>query len=87
MNSSWRNYFTNVDFGLNHTTMRCLFSELIPTEAILVFNGYIIYHLIRAHRPVVSIASDRFRRKYSQITSWMTVVLLFHSTLFLSSLY
>ena len=86
VSDAWRNYFTNVDFGLNHTTIRCLFSELIPTGGILVFNCYIIYHLLRTHRPFASITSDGFRRKYSRTTSWMTFVLLFHSSLFLSSL-
>ena len=87
VSDAWRRYFDDVHFGINHMTIRCLFSELIPTGAILLFNCYILYHLVQTYRPLTPLTSDRLRRKYSRTTSWMTIVLLLHSSLFLSSLF
>ncbi len=47
---AWQNYFHKLYFDVNHFTIRCLFSELIPTGAIILFNSYIIYHIVRTYR-------------------------------------
>jgi hypothetical protein len=43
----WQKYFYDVHFGLNHCTIHCLVSELIPAGAIFLFNGHIIYYLVQ----------------------------------------
>ena len=77
----WKKYFHEMRFGLNHFTIRCLFSELIPTGAVILFNLYILFHLIRTHRRL-----HQLHKEQSRTTSWMNIVLLLHASLFLSSL-
>jgi hypothetical protein len=78
----WERYFHEIHFGMNHFTIRCLFSELIPPGAIILFNSYIIHHLIRTHRRL-----RQRHREQSRTTSWMNIVLILHSCLFLASLF
>ena len=77
----WKKYFNEIHFGFNHFTIRCIFSELIPTGAVILFNFYIISHLIRKHRRL-----HQPQREHSRTTSWMNIVLLLHALLFLGSL-
>jgi hypothetical protein len=82
----WQNYFHEVYLGMNYFTMRCLFSELIPTGMIILFNSYIIYHIIRTYRRLNPESSHQSRKNQSRTTSWMNIVLILHSLLFLASL-
>lgn len=82
----WKRYFNELHFGINHYTTRCIFSELIPTGAVVLFNSYIIYHIFRSKQRLEKIHGHRRYSKQSQTASWMTRVLLLHSLLFLSSL-
>jgi hypothetical protein len=43
----WRNYFDDLSFGLNYHTIRCLFSELIPSLLVALFNIGIIACILR----------------------------------------
>jgi hypothetical protein len=79
----WQKYFHEIHFGRNHFTIRCLFSELIPTGAIILFNTYIIHHLSQTCRRFYRSLS---RKQQSRTTSWMNIVLILHSSLFVSSL-
>ncbi|CAF2602014.1 unnamed protein product [Rotaria sp. Silwood2] len=82
----WKNYFYELRFGINHFTIRCLFSELIPTGAIILFNSYIIYHVVRTWQHLHKINGHQRHKRQSRTTSWLTKVLLLHSFLFLASL-
>jgi hypothetical protein len=82
----WQNYFHEVQLGMNHFTMRCVFSELIPTGTIILFNSYIIVHIIRTCRRLHQETGHKSDRIQSRITSWMNIVLILHSSLFLGSL-
>ena len=81
VSTSWQIYFYQLHLGINHFTIRCLFSELIPTGAVILFNSCILYHIIRTHCYL-----HRTNRRQIQTASWMNVVLLLHSSLFLTSL-
>jgi hypothetical protein len=82
----WQKYFNDVHLGKNHYTVRCLFSELIPTGAIILFNTYIVHHLFRTYRRFHRTHKHKSRKQRSRTTSWMNIVLVLHSILFLSSL-
>lgn len=82
----WKRYFHELHIGFNHFTIRCLFSELIPTGAVILFNGYIICHVIRTWKRLHRMTGQEIYRRQSRTTSWMTQVLLLHSILFLASL-
>ena len=82
----WHIYFHQVHLGMNHFTVRCLFSELIPTGAIILFNAYIIYQIFQLQHHLCKKLGSRRRKTRSRTTSWMNIVLVLHSTLFLSSL-
>jgi len=82
----WQKYFHEIHFGMNHFTIRCLFSELIPTGTIIIFDNYIIYHLVRIYRRLHQTTDHKSRKKQSRTTSWMNIVLILHSLLFLASL-
>ncbi|CAM4901570.1 unnamed protein product [Rotaria socialis] len=43
----WRHYFDALTFGLNYYTLRCLFSELIPSLLVALFNAGIIGCILR----------------------------------------
>ena len=75
---AWQMYFNQFYLGSNHFTVRCLFSEMIPTGAVILFNICIVYHIVRTHR---------YLHRQIQTTSWMNVILLLHSSLFLTSLF
>lgn len=83
----WQKYFSDIHFGVNHSTIHCLFSELIPTGAILLFNSFILFHLVRTCRRLERVNSGRLRQRQSQTTSWMNTILVLHSSLFLCSLF
>jgi hypothetical protein len=83
----WQKYFHEVHIGINHFTIRCLCSEMIPTGVIIVFNSCIIYHIIRIYRRLHQTTNSRSHQKQIRTTSWMNAVLIVHSSLFLSSLF
>jgi hypothetical protein len=74
----WQKYFNEVHIGMNHFTIRCIFSELIPSGAIILFNSYITCHLHQT-------SGYETCKGQLRITSWMNTVLILHSTLFLAS--
>ncbi|CAF3519988.1 unnamed protein product [Rotaria sp. Silwood1] len=82
----WKNYFHELHFGINHFTIRCLFSELIPTAAVILFNSYIIYHVVRTWQHLRKMDGRQRNKKQLRTTSWLTKILLLHSFLFLVSL-
>ncbi|UJR32389.1 hypothetical protein I4U23_019851 [Adineta vaga] len=82
----WQNYFEQVGFGQNHYTVRCLFSELIPAGTIILINTYIIYYLRTYRRFHRTLEYNSSRNLSRTTTSWMNIVLILHSSLFLSSL-
>ena len=43
----WQHYFDDLSFGLNYHTIRCLFSELIPSLLVALFNIGIIACILR----------------------------------------
>ncbi|CAF0829562.1 unnamed protein product [Rotaria sp. Silwood1] len=43
----WQNYFDDLSFGFNYHTIRCLFSELIPSLLVALFNIGIIACILR----------------------------------------
>ncbi|CAF1123622.1 unnamed protein product [Rotaria sordida] len=45
---SWRHFLTDVRFGLNYTTFRSIFSEIIPSLLVIFFNIGIIISVIKA---------------------------------------
>jgi hypothetical protein len=77
----WQKYFREIHPGMNHFTIRCLFSELIPTGAVILFNSCIIYYLVRAYR---HLHQTNHCIKQSRTASWMNIVLILHSLLFLT---
>jgi hypothetical protein len=80
-------YFNEVHLGINHFTVRCLFSELLPPGIVILFNSYIIYHVVRKYRHLHQTYGHRPRREQSRTTSWMNIVLILHSSLFLLSIF
>ena len=82
----WHKYFHEVHLGLNHFTIRCLFSELIPTLVTILFNSYIVCQVLRSHHRLNQTTIRLSRRDSLRITSWMNIVLILHSFLFLASL-
>jgi magnesium-transporting ATPase (P-type) len=82
----WKKYFYDVHLGLNHYTIRCFFSELFPSGMIILFNSYIIYHLIRTSHHLTQTNENQISKEQRRTTSWMNIVLILHSFLFLSSL-
>ncbi len=82
----WKKYFHETRFGMNHFTIRCFFSELFPTGAVILFNIYIIHHLIRAYRRLHQTIAQNQRKEQSRTKSWVNIVLILHSFLFLASL-
>ncbi|CAF0910309.1 unnamed protein product [Adineta steineri] len=79
-------YFHDIHLGMNHFTIRCLISELIPTGTIIFFNTYIVYCLVSKHRRLHARSIYKLRKRQSHTTSWMNIVLILHSSLFLASL-
>lgn len=43
----WKNYFTEYSFGFNHSTGRFLFSEMVPSLLVALFNIGIIICILR----------------------------------------
>jgi hypothetical protein len=61
---------------------------LIPTGAIILFNSYIVYHIDRTYcRLQQTSGRHKLRKEQSEATSWMNIVLILHSLLFLASLF
>ena len=81
----WKRYFHELRFGMNYFTIRCLFSELIPTGATVLFNSYIVYHLIQTWRHLHQSINHESRKEQTRTASWMNIVLILHSSLFLAS--
>ncbi|CAF3611808.1 unnamed protein product [Rotaria sp. Silwood1] len=82
----WKKYFHEIRIGMNHFTIRCLFSELIPAGAIILFNSYIIYHVVRISRHLHQTNTRQSRKEQWRTQLWMNTVLVLHSILFLLSL-
>jgi len=82
----WQRYFHEVHLGMNHFTVRCLSSELIPTGMVILFNSYIIYYIVRTCRCLDTKNHHKSRKEQSRTTSWMNIILILHSSLFLTSL-
>ncbi|UJR32623.1 hypothetical protein I4U23_020083 [Adineta vaga] len=83
----WQRYFHQLNLGFNHFTIRCLFSELIPTGVIILFNCIINYQLFQTHHRLSKRISHRSYKRQSETRSWMNIVLVLHSLLFLASLF
>lgn len=82
----WQKYFNDLSLGLNHYTIRCVFSEMMPTVVIILFNTCIIFNLIRqSHRLTGQNLEETLNRR-KRTTSWMNIVLFLHSLLFFFSL-
>jgi hypothetical protein len=47
VSSKWQEYFNDLSFGLNYYTIRCLFSELIPSLLVALFNIGIVGCILR----------------------------------------
>jgi hypothetical protein len=45
---SWRSFLTDVRFGLNYTTLRSIFSEIIPSLFVILFDIGIIVHVVKS---------------------------------------
>ena len=45
---SWQSFLIDVRFGLNYTTLRSIFSEIIPSMLVLLFDIGIILHVIQS---------------------------------------
>ncbi|UJR24043.1 hypothetical protein I4U23_027008 [Adineta vaga] len=45
---SWRTFLTGVKFGFNYTTLRSIFSELIPSILVILFDIGIIVHVVQS---------------------------------------
>ncbi|CAF1038220.1 unnamed protein product [Didymodactylos carnosus] len=86
LSSKWQNYFQDVNIGFNYHTLRCLFSELIPTAVVLVLNLAIVYRIIQTtdFGPIESSTYDQKRRRTG--SRMMNIILILHSFLYLSSL-
>jgi hypothetical protein len=82
----WQKYFLEIHLGMNHFTIRCFSSEIIPTGVVILLNCYIIYYIIRTCRYLHQVRDHEEHREQSQITSWMNAVLIIHSSLFSLSL-
>ncbi len=82
----WQKYFNDVRLGPNHYTIRCLFSELIPAAAIILINSCIMYHLVQTLHHFNQNNDDKKFQERQRTTSWMNVVLILHSLLFLLSI-
>ena len=82
----WQTYFHQNHLGINHFTLICLFSELIPTGTILLSTSWIMQHAFQKIR--YSRRADHRRKfgKQTRITVWMSNILILHSSLFLMSL-
>ena len=87
ISSEWQRYFSDLKLGVNHFTIRCMFSELMPTGAIILFNCYIIYHLIHTHHHLYRTRGRQLRKEQIRSKSWMSIILILHSLLFLASLF
>lgn len=82
----WQKYFYDHHFGINHITIRCLFSELIPIVIVILFNFYIFSHIIQTYQHLYRKNSYYPHKRQIRTISWMNIVLIFHSSLFLASL-
>lgn len=49
ISSSWQSFLIDVRFGFNYTTLRSIFSELIPSIFVLIFDIGIISHVIQSN--------------------------------------
>jgi hypothetical protein len=45
---SWRSFLVDVGFGLNYTTFRSIFSEVIPSILVICFNIGIIFRVVQS---------------------------------------
>lgn len=48
LSPSWYHFLTDVRFGLNYTTLRSIFSEIIPSIFVILFDIGIIVHVIQS---------------------------------------
>ena len=100
ISSSWRSFLLDVRFGLNYTTFRSIFSEMIPSILVICFNIGIIFRVVQSRltfsstKNTSSTSAGSFRCPEGvdglmvhnrPRTSWMNVVLIIHSCLFFFS--
>ncbi|CAF1323798.1 unnamed protein product [Adineta ricciae] len=83
----WKKYFFEVRLGFNHHTVRCFFSELFPAVAIVAFNICILYSIYQTTRQLKRTSEHKMSKKRRKVTSWMNLILILHSSLFLFSLF
>jgi ABC-type transport system involved in multi-copper enzyme maturation permease subunit len=60
---------------------------LIPAGGIILFDSSIVYHLIRTYQRLLHVNDIQTLKRQSRTTSWMNIVLILQSLLFLSSLF
>ncbi|CAF1373733.1 unnamed protein product [Adineta steineri] len=48
VSSTWRSFLNDVRFGLNYTTLRSIFSEIIPSILVIGFDIGIIAHVVQS---------------------------------------
>jgi len=48
LSESWFHFLTDVRFGLNYTTLRSIFSEIIPSIFVILFDIGIIVHVVQS---------------------------------------
>ena len=97
INRFWISFLNDVRFGLNYTTLRSIFSEIIPSLFVIYFNIGIIIRVIKSSISFSSNGSNPTLRQNSYPkrekiivhnrprTSWMNIVLIIHSCLFFFS--
>ncbi len=60
---------------------------MIPAGGIILFDSSIVYHLIRTYQRLLHVNDIQTLKRQSRTTSWMNIVLILQSLLFLSSLF
>ena len=89
ISSRWLSFLVDVRFGLNYTTFRSIFSEMIPSILVVYFNIAIIIRVIQSEMSFSRRNSSlNFRSSHVHNrprTSWMNIVLIIHSCLFVFS--
>jgi hypothetical protein len=97
----WRSFLIDVRFGLNYTTFRSIFSEIIPSLLVSFFNIGIILRVIQSKFLLNSSSTNIRQSQHGSFqskegvdglivhnrprTSWMNIVLIIHSCLFFFS--
>ncbi|CAF2111452.1 unnamed protein product [Rotaria magnacalcarata] len=74
VSSMWRHYFEDLTFGPNYHTLRCLFSEIIPSLLVALFNVGIIGCILR------TTAHVRRRQQYNPSNTVSMPIIIGSST-------